>query len=142
MLDVRGELQVREVTASQYATANLAAFYAKDKAQGIGIGYNQIASIGARPDQSILIKPKGVLGRVEVEGNLRVNGLPIFDYGMRMTEGQYKAAAEMLKGPSYRPGCFIFVIREDASDDICCLVKKSNNEVQLLQLFLTGKKRM
>ena len=136
----------------------------KDKIQGIGISSNRISAIGTSSDsrhyQNIFIKPKGmgsvviegplhgangtlaVKGALEVNGAFRVNGLPIFDYGMRMTQGQYKAAAEMLKGPSYRPGCFIFVIREDASDDVCCLVKKSNNEVQLLQLWLTGKERM
>jgi hypothetical protein len=134
--------------------ADIGAFYAKDKIQGIGISSNRISAIGTSSDsrhyQNIFIKPKGMgsvviegplhgaNGALEVNGAFRVNGLPIFDYGMRMTQGQYKAAAEMLKGPSY----FIFVIREDASDDICCLVKKSNNEVQLLQLWLTGKERM
>ena len=148
-LDVRGELQVMARHDDDDATTsgaskpgqprNIATFYNMHKTLGIGIGYNQIAAIGS--DQGIIIAPKGS-GMVEVKGDLRVNGLAIFDYGMRMTKAQYKAAAEMLKGASYRPGCFIFVIREDASDDICCLVKKSNNEVQLLQLFLTGKERM
>jgi hypothetical protein len=141
MLDVRGELQVRGVTASQQGTPNLAAFYDKDKANGIGIGYNQIASIGAHPNQSILIQPKGILGRVEVmgplqvQGNLKVNGLPIFDFGKRLTRDEWLSHAQMLKGdPNNRPGCFILFVREDTSDDLCCLVKKSNNEVRLLAL--------
>jgi hypothetical protein len=146
MLDVRGALQVREVTASQSATPSLAVFYDKDTTQGLAIGYNHIASIGARPNQSILIEPKGGLGRVEVKGplqvggTLKVNGLPIFDYGKRMTEQEWRSQAAILESDAnYRPGCFILFVREHASDDLCYMVKKPNNEVRLYTLYCTGE---
>lgn len=70
-LEVRGELQVR--ASHNNSTADIGAFYAQNKTQGIGIGYNQIAAIGSNPNQQIAIKPKGT-GSVVVEGPLRVNG--------------------------------------------------------------------
>jgi hypothetical protein len=142
MLDVRGGLQVRELTAKP--TPDLAAFYDKDKLQGIGIGYNQIASIGNYAKQDIFIRPKpeGALqveGTLQVNGTLRVNGLPIFGLGGRMSRGQQQDYAQKLKDPSYPAGSFIFFLREDESDDPCCLVKKPNDEVILITLYRSGK---
>ena len=87
-LDVRGELQVMARHDDDDATTsgaskpgqprNIATFYNMHKTLGIGIGYNQIAAIGS--DQGIIIAPKGS-GMVEVKGDLRVNGLPMFDFG-------------------------------------------------------------
>jgi hypothetical protein len=145
-LEVRGELQVRAVTASQYPIPNLAAFYNKDKTQGIGIGDNQIASIGNYAKQNIFIRPKpeGALqvdGTLQVNGTLRVNGLQIFNLGGRISRGQQQEYAKKLKDPSYPLGSFIFFFREDSTgkdDDPCCMMKKANNEVILMTLWRTN----
>jgi hypothetical protein len=136
-LDVRGGLQVRELTVSQYATPSLAVFYDRDKTQGLGIGYNQIASIGNYAQQDILISPKPeralqVDGTLQVNGTLRVIGLPIFGLGGRMPRGQQQDYVQKFKDPSYPPGSFIFFVRDAQDKDISCLMKKSNDEVRLL----------
>jgi len=135
MLDVRGGLQVRQLTA--YPTPDLAAFYDKDKVQGIGIGYNQIAAIGKNAKQDIFIKPQpeGALqvdGTLLVNGTLRVTGLPIFDLGGRVPLGRQGDYVKKLKDPSFPPGSFIFFVRDAKDKDISCLMKKSNDEVRLL----------
>ncbi len=40
-------------------TPNIAAFFAQNLTQGIGIGYNRIAAVGNNADQDILLVPKG-----------------------------------------------------------------------------------
>lgn len=136
-----GELQV--TARHNNPTADIGAFYDPRKARGIGIGYNQIASIGSDLSQDILMVPKGqgivrIKGPLEVNGTFRVNGLPIFDYGKRMNQDEQKKYARMLKEPTYQPGTFILFVRDDKSDDICCLVKKSHNEVRLLSFYCSG----
>lgn len=138
-----GELQV--TARHNNPTADIGAFYDPRKARGIGIGYNQIASIGSDFSQDILIVPKGqgivhIKGPLEVNGTFRVKGLPIFDYGKRMNQDEQKKYAQMLKEPIYQPGTFILFVRDDKSDDICCLVKKSHNEVRLLSFYCSGNR--
>ncbi|GKS69030.1 hypothetical protein W03_10340 [Nitrosomonas sp. PY1] len=52
-----GELRIK--ASHNETTADIAAFYANNLAQGIGIGYNRIQAIGNNKDQDILLEPKG-----------------------------------------------------------------------------------
>jgi hypothetical protein len=82
-----------------------------------------------------------VKGALQVDGNLRVNsGLPIFDVGKRLTKGEWMSHARTLKNDAnYRPGCFILFFQENPKNevyknDLCCLMKRSDDEVFLLTL--------
>jgi hypothetical protein len=85
--------------------------------------------------------PLQVKGALQVDGNLRVNsGLPIFDVGKRLTKGEWMSHARTLKNDAnYRPGCFILFFQENPKNevyknDLCCLMKRSDDEVFLLTL--------
>ncbi|MBO1351115.1 MAG: tail fiber protein [Hormoscilla sp. GUM202] len=77
-----GELKVK--ANHSLDTADIAAFYAKDGTEGIGIGKNRLEAIGSNPNQDIEMRPKGT-GKVKGFGDLQVeNGKTIkFDDQMR-----------------------------------------------------------
>gem|GEM_PF-1676090 len=66
-----GALRVRD--DDNAADPDIAAFYALNLTQGIGIGYNRVSAIGSNASQDIVVEPKGS-GTVILDGNTDVNG--------------------------------------------------------------------
>jgi len=69
-LHVSGELKVK--ASHDNTTADIAAFYANNGTQGIGIGSNRLQAIGSAENQDIEVYPKGT-GKVKVYGDLQVD---------------------------------------------------------------------
>lgn len=63
-----GEVRVR--SSHNNGTPDIAAFYANNLTQGIGIGYNNITALGGNADQDIYIVPRGN-GSVVIGGYLK-----------------------------------------------------------------------
>lgn len=125
-LDVRGELQVMAMHNNE--TPDIGVFYNNHKTAGIGIGYNQIAAIGVEADRDIFIAPQG-LGMVQVKGNLRVNGYPMFNFGRPWNNDDIRTFTKKLEHRDYPSGFLILFLREK-SDDLHWLVKKNDATVR------------
>jgi hypothetical protein len=125
-LDVRGELQVMAMHNNE--TPDIGVFYNNHKTAGIGIGYNQIAAIGVHADRDIFIAPQG-LGMVQVKGNLRVNGYPMFNFGRPWNNDDIRTFTKKLEHRDYPSGFLILFLREK-SDDLHWLVKKNDATVR------------
>jgi hypothetical protein len=125
-LDVRGELQVMAMHNNE--TPDIGVFYNNHRTAGIGIGYNQIAAIGVEADRDIFIAPRG-LGMVQVKGNLRVNGYPMFNFGRPWNNDDIRTFTKKLEHRDYPSGFLILFLREK-SDDLHWLVKKNDATVR------------